>query len=320
MLVAESEGFEPPIRCRIPDFESGAFDHSANSPRTADYTDFAVSPGRRSRCRHAARNENGGRSPRRMQPRAATRDAALLLRRCRARPCAAGAFAAGAAAAARRRPHLRRDDLALRLLLGDVARRDAVLGLRLLRPSPLPRRRRPSPSSPRRRPSALSSIGGGGGSFATAMPKVATTSPAAISARSVVIVAPPRARRVMRRSRAALACARDRRSGATNFSRRLAGDDVVVPVLVVILGPGLVDVAVAHRVDTRPACRSCRGRCARTRARSRGSAAIMWTTLAICIVCARLVEVRESEDQAGDDQRRRAQRRASTRTRASRRR
>ena len=40
--MAESEGFEPPIRCRIPDFESGAFDHSANSPRTADYTDKPV--------------------------------------------------------------------------------------------------------------------------------------------------------------------------------------------------------------------------------------------------------------------------------------
>ena len=35
-LMAESEGFEPPIRCRIPDFESGAFDHSANSPQGGD--------------------------------------------------------------------------------------------------------------------------------------------------------------------------------------------------------------------------------------------------------------------------------------------
>ncbi len=36
-FVAESEGFEPPIRCRIPDFESGAFDHSANSPLGLHY-------------------------------------------------------------------------------------------------------------------------------------------------------------------------------------------------------------------------------------------------------------------------------------------
>ena len=30
--MAESEGFEPPLGCPKPDFESGAFDHSANSP------------------------------------------------------------------------------------------------------------------------------------------------------------------------------------------------------------------------------------------------------------------------------------------------
>src|SRR5689334_16412029 len=30
--LAEREGFEPPLRCRKPDFESGAFDHSATSP------------------------------------------------------------------------------------------------------------------------------------------------------------------------------------------------------------------------------------------------------------------------------------------------
>src|SRR5947208_3502527 len=35
--VAERQGFEPWIRCRIPDFESGAFDHSAISPER-DYT------------------------------------------------------------------------------------------------------------------------------------------------------------------------------------------------------------------------------------------------------------------------------------------
>ena len=62
--MAESEGFEPPIRCRIPDFESGAFDHSANSPRTADYTDFHVEPLPRP-ARLAARSgqKNGGREP-----------------------------------------------------------------------------------------------------------------------------------------------------------------------------------------------------------------------------------------------------------------
>ena len=32
--LAESEGFEPPLGCPKPDFESGAFDHSANSPRS----------------------------------------------------------------------------------------------------------------------------------------------------------------------------------------------------------------------------------------------------------------------------------------------
>src|SRR5690242_21210521 len=36
--MAEREGVEPPIRCRIPDFESGAFDHSAISPCAAIIT------------------------------------------------------------------------------------------------------------------------------------------------------------------------------------------------------------------------------------------------------------------------------------------
>ena len=37
-LVAESEGFKPPIPERgIPDFESSAIDHSANSPNVKDY-------------------------------------------------------------------------------------------------------------------------------------------------------------------------------------------------------------------------------------------------------------------------------------------
>jgi hypothetical protein len=32
MKVAEREGFEPPVPCGTPDFESGAIDHSATSP------------------------------------------------------------------------------------------------------------------------------------------------------------------------------------------------------------------------------------------------------------------------------------------------
>ena len=37
--VAEREGFEPSMReTRIPDFESGAFDHSATSPGRAQYS------------------------------------------------------------------------------------------------------------------------------------------------------------------------------------------------------------------------------------------------------------------------------------------
>ena len=31
--MAEREGFEPPVPCGTPDFESGTFDHSATSPR-----------------------------------------------------------------------------------------------------------------------------------------------------------------------------------------------------------------------------------------------------------------------------------------------
>ena len=30
--MAEREGFEPPVPCGTPDFESGTFDHSATSP------------------------------------------------------------------------------------------------------------------------------------------------------------------------------------------------------------------------------------------------------------------------------------------------
>jgi hypothetical protein len=48
LYLAEREGFEPPLGCPKPDFESGAFDHSAISPRTADYTGFAYSAARRS--------------------------------------------------------------------------------------------------------------------------------------------------------------------------------------------------------------------------------------------------------------------------------
>ena len=32
--MAEREGFEPPVPCGTPDFESGTFDHSATSPLT----------------------------------------------------------------------------------------------------------------------------------------------------------------------------------------------------------------------------------------------------------------------------------------------
>ena len=61
--MAESEGFEPPIRCRIPDFESGAFDHSANSPRTGDYTDFPQGPCRTDGNHADACQTNGGETP-----------------------------------------------------------------------------------------------------------------------------------------------------------------------------------------------------------------------------------------------------------------
>ena len=43
--MAEREGFEPPIRCRIPDFESGAFDHSAISPTAGNYTRVGAAAG-----------------------------------------------------------------------------------------------------------------------------------------------------------------------------------------------------------------------------------------------------------------------------------
>ena len=32
--LAEREGFEPPVPCGTPDFESGTFDHSATSPKS----------------------------------------------------------------------------------------------------------------------------------------------------------------------------------------------------------------------------------------------------------------------------------------------
>ena len=32
-MLAESEGFEPPVACTTTDFESAAFVHSANSPQ-----------------------------------------------------------------------------------------------------------------------------------------------------------------------------------------------------------------------------------------------------------------------------------------------
>ena len=63
--VAESEGFEPPIRCRIPDFESGAFDHSANSPRELDCISAVAGthawPGLRKRRKSIRRSCHGAR-------------------------------------------------------------------------------------------------------------------------------------------------------------------------------------------------------------------------------------------------------------------
>src|SRR5215472_7520972 len=45
--LAEREGFEPPLGCPKPDFESGAFDHSAISPSPKSYRYARV--GRKSR-------------------------------------------------------------------------------------------------------------------------------------------------------------------------------------------------------------------------------------------------------------------------------
>ena len=62
--LAEREGFEPPLGCPKPDFESGAFDHSAISPRTADYTGFAYPAARRKgRSKHRAREMTTGPKP-----------------------------------------------------------------------------------------------------------------------------------------------------------------------------------------------------------------------------------------------------------------
>ena len=35
--MAEREGFEPPVPCGTPDFESGTFDHSATPPLLNNY-------------------------------------------------------------------------------------------------------------------------------------------------------------------------------------------------------------------------------------------------------------------------------------------
>ena len=107
--MAESEGFEPPIRCRIPDFESGAFDHSANSPRTWNYSDFSEIPAKiasRPTPAPATRSNTARRAPQRKrgpQPphNPNTRTSRALLTRCLfpTRYFFAGAaFAAGAAA------------------------------------------------------------------------------------------------------------------------------------------------------------------------------------------------------------------------------
>src|SRR6185312_17279880 len=82
-----------------------------------------------------------------------------------------------------------------------------------------------------------------GGSLATASPKLATTTPAAISARNVVLI---------RLSSLSAALSGDSRTGRRARGRRhrmdLARLDLVVPVLVVLARPFLVDVAGPHRI------------------------------------------------------------------------
>src|SRR4029078_4237006 len=89
--------------------------------------------------------------------------------------------------------------------------------------------------------------GGAGGSFATATPNAPTTSAAPSRARIVVCIDRLRVRTAIRLARC--------RAGWHQRHRRivggrwnLAGLDVVVPVQVMFLRPGLVDVALAHRL------------------------------------------------------------------------
>src|SRR5690348_2346646 len=83
----------------------------------------------------------------------------------------------------------------------------------------------------------------GGGSLATASPKLATTAPAAIRARNVVVIVSP-----------LQICAASGYPGMRRWTRRRragsgpAGLDFVVPVFVVLARPFLVDVAGLHRV------------------------------------------------------------------------
>ena len=93
--MAESKGFEPLIRCRIPDFESGAFDHSANSPRTRDYTDIRAGPLAAPDCNGRATKTRGPQPP----PRNARSSQAMTTTYYFAgAEAGAAAFAAGAGA------------------------------------------------------------------------------------------------------------------------------------------------------------------------------------------------------------------------------
>ena len=59
-LFAESEGFKPPIPERgIPDFESSAIDHSANSPIKREQSDACISYAEREQVRCETSMVNG---------------------------------------------------------------------------------------------------------------------------------------------------------------------------------------------------------------------------------------------------------------------
>ena len=62
--MAESEGFEPPLGCPKPDFESGAFDHSANSPRIGIIPVSFMRPQEVAAAQFAAhKNDTGAEAP-----------------------------------------------------------------------------------------------------------------------------------------------------------------------------------------------------------------------------------------------------------------